>query len=43
MIVEKFHRLTERFFDETRREKIIENVGKLETVEDVTTAGDLIR
>ena len=42
-IVEKFHRLTERRFEKPRREKIIEKVGKLETLDNIATLGDLIR
>jgi 2-methylcitrate dehydratase PrpD len=42
-IVNKFHSLTERLFDQKKREKIIERVKKLEEVKNIAQIADLLR
>lgn len=42
-IVNKFHSLTERLFDQKKREKILERVKKLEEVENIAQIADLLR
>jgi len=42
-IVEKFNYLTEKYFDQARREKVVETVMKLDEVSNVSKFGDLLR
>ena len=42
-IISKFHSLTAQFLDADRREKIIETVGHLEKVDDISGLADLVR
>jgi len=42
-IVNKFHSLTERLFDQKKREKIIERIKKLEEVKNIAQIADLLR
>ena len=42
-IVNKFHSLTERLCDQSKREQIIERVKKLEEVENIAQIADLLR
>lgn len=42
-IVNKFHSLTERLFDQKKREKILERVKKLEEVKNIAQIADLLR
>jgi 2-methylcitrate dehydratase PrpD len=41
--LEKFHTLTTRYVDEARRQKIIDTVGRLETLPDLAILADLVR
>jgi 2-methylcitrate dehydratase PrpD len=42
-ILAKFHGLTEQFFDQERREQVIEAVDRLDTMADVGELADLVR
>ena len=42
-IVNKFHSLTEKYFDPERRKKIIETVDHLEEVSNIAQLADLVR
>ena len=42
-IISKFHSLTERHLDKERREKIIDNVNRLQELENIAELADLIR
>jgi 2-methylcitrate dehydratase PrpD len=42
-IVKKFNSLTEKYFDQKKRTKIIEEVKQLEKIDNVNKIGDLIR
>ena len=42
-ILEKFHSLTEKFCDMAKRERIIEAVGRLETMKNIAELADLVR
>jgi len=42
-ILAKFHLLTEKFFNQVKRDKIIEAVNRLEEISDITKLGDLVR
>jgi 2-methylcitrate dehydratase PrpD len=42
-ILSKFHLLTENFFDQKRREKIIEAVDSLDTMANISELADLVR
>jgi 2-methylcitrate dehydratase PrpD len=42
-ILDKFHSLTEKFFDLQRRKKIIETVNRLEQISNIAQLADLVR
>jgi 2-methylcitrate dehydratase PrpD len=42
-VKEKFNGLTERFLDRQRREKVIEEINRLETNDNIAKIGDLLR
>ncbi len=42
-ILDKFHSLTKKFLEQKRREKIIEMVGRLEKIPNMTQLADLVR
>jgi 2-methylcitrate dehydratase PrpD len=42
-ILAKFHLLTEKFFDSGRRDRIIEAVGRLDTMANIAELADLVR
>lgn len=42
-ILNKFHLLTEKFFDQTTRERIIATVNRTEEVSNITELADLVR
>jgi 2-methylcitrate dehydratase PrpD len=42
-IVRKFNSLTEKYFDQKKREKVVEELKRLETVDNISKIGDLLR
>jgi 2-methylcitrate dehydratase PrpD len=42
-IVKKFNSLTERYFDQGRREKIVEQIKGMEKIDDLAKIADLVR
>jgi 2-methylcitrate dehydratase PrpD len=42
-IINKFHSLTEKFFDQKKREQIVESVKSLETIDNIAVIADLLR
>jgi len=42
-LYEKFHSLTEKFFDRQRRERIIDTVNRLEEIPNIAQLADLVR
>jgi len=42
-IIDKFNMLTEKFFNKQRRSKIVEEIKRIETMENVAKLGDLLR
>jgi 2-methylcitrate dehydratase PrpD len=42
-IVDKFHMLTEKFYDQDRRKRIIDGILKIDKVDNIAKIGDLLR
>ena len=42
-LVDKFKLLTKEFFDEKKRKKVVEEISKLETINNIAEIGDLLR